>query len=71
MERSGLGALIIYLANHAVGHYRGGPAKVAVVASAFTGTISGSAPANVMTTGGVDDPTNEKNRLSGALGWSH
>ncbi len=60
MERSGLGALIIDLANHAVGHYRGGPAKVAVVASAFTGTISGSAPANVMTTGALTIPLMKK-----------
>lgn len=60
MERSGLGALIIDLANHAVGHYRGGPAKVAVLASAFTGTISGSAPANVMTTGALTIPLMKK-----------
>ncbi len=56
MEQSGLGRLIIDLANYAVGHYRGGPAKVSVVASAFTGTISGSAPANVMTTGTLTIP---------------
>lgn len=60
MERSGLGALIIDLANHAVGHFRGGPAKVAVLASAFTGTISGSAPANVMTTGALTIPLMKK-----------
>jgi TRAP transporter 4TM/12TM fusion protein len=34
-----------------VGHTRGGAAKVAVVASAFMGTISGSGVANVVTTG--------------------
>jgi TRAP transporter 4TM/12TM fusion protein len=39
-----------------VGHYRGGPAKVAVIASAFHGTISGSAPANVLTVGPVTIP---------------
>lgn len=60
MERSGLGGLIIDLANRAVGHYRGGPAKVAVIASAFTGTISGSAPANVMTTGSLTIPLMKK-----------
>jgi len=60
MERSGLGGLIIELANRAVGHYRGGPAKVAVISSAFTGTISGSAPANVMTTGSLTIPLMKK-----------
>ena len=51
LERSGLGECIMSLAMGLVGRTRGGPAKVAVVASAMHGTISGSAPANVMTVG--------------------
>lgn len=39
-----------------VGHIRGGPAKVAVVASALMGTVSGSGSANVATTGVVTIP---------------
>ena len=35
----------------AMGRYRGGPAKVAVLASSFFGTISGSAVANVLMDG--------------------
>jgi len=38
------------------GRYRGGPAKVAVVASALMGSISGSAQANVATTGAITIP---------------
>ena len=38
-----------------MGRYRGGPAKVAVLASAFFGTISGSAVANVLMDGGKDE----------------
>ena len=34
-----------------VGHRRGGPAKVAIVASGFFGTLSGSTVANIMSTG--------------------
>jgi TRAP transporter 4TM/12TM fusion protein len=39
-----------------MGHYRGGPAKVAVAASALFGAISGSAVANVAATGVVTIP---------------
>ncbi len=38
------------------GRFRGGPAKVAVVASALMGSISGSAQANVATTGAITIP---------------
>ena len=44
------------LAFAVVGHRRGGPAKVAVVASALFGSLSGSASANVATTGMVTIP---------------
>jgi TRAP-type uncharacterized transport system fused permease subunit len=39
------------LATSAVGRYRGGPAKIAIVASGLFGSISGSAVANVASTG--------------------
>ena len=38
------------------GHRLGGPAKASVVASAFLGTVSGSATANVVTTGSFTIP---------------
>jgi TRAP-type uncharacterized transport system fused permease subunit len=41
-ERTGAGEYLMKLAMSLVGHTRGGPAKVSVVASAFMGTISGS-----------------------------
>ncbi len=56
LERSGLGGFIIDFTTGLVGRYRGGPAKVAVMASAMTGTISGSAMANVLTTGTLTIP---------------
>jgi len=39
-----------------MGRYRGGPAKIAIVASALFGTISGSVVANVVSTGVVTIP---------------
>ncbi|PIE54430.1 MAG: C4-dicarboxylate ABC transporter permease [Dethiosulfovibrio peptidovorans] len=42
------------------GRYRGGPAKVAVVASALMGSISGSSQANVATTGAFTIPLMKK-----------
>ena len=44
------------LAERAVGRYRGGEAKVAVVGSSLFGIISGSAVANVVTSGSVSIP---------------
>ncbi len=56
LERSGLGKLIMDVTIGLVGTMRGGPAKVAVLASAMHGTISGSAPANVLTVGVLTIP---------------
>ena len=56
LERSGLGQFVIDFAVGLVGTFRGGPAKVAVIASALHGTISGSAPANVLTVGVLTIP---------------
>jgi len=44
------------LAFSLAGRSRGGPAKIAIVASGLTGTISGSAQANVVTTGSFTIP---------------
>ena len=51
LERAGMIGLFTDVALGTVGHTRGGPAKVAVVASAFMGTISGSGVANVVAVG--------------------
>ena len=44
------------LAMSTMGHRRGGPAKVAILASSLFGTLSGSTVANVMSTGVVTIP---------------
>ena len=54
--RSGAGRFFIDLAISLTGHRIGGPAKASVVASAFMGTVSGSAVANVVTTGSFTIP---------------
>jgi TRAP transporter 4TM/12TM fusion protein len=51
VERTGTGRLFIDFALALSGHRTGGPAKVACVTSGLFGTVSGSAVANVMTTG--------------------
>ncbi|MBI4286055.1 MAG: TRAP transporter fused permease subunit [Chloroflexi bacterium] len=48
---SGAGEFFVKIAYALVGKYRGGPAKIAIVASMFFGMISGSTAANVATTG--------------------
>ncbi|WP_416885609.1 TRAP transporter permease [Marinospirillum sp.] len=60
LERAGAGHYFIQLAFSLLGHYRGGPAKAAVVASGFTGIISGSSIANVVTTGTFTIPMMKK-----------
>ena len=57
---SGTGDFFISFANALAGHLRGGPAKVAVLASATFGSISGSAVANVMSTGSFTIPLMKK-----------
>lgn len=51
LNNSGASKLFMELAILLTGRTIGGPAKVSVLASAFMGTISGSATANVVTTG--------------------
>jgi TRAP transporter 4TM/12TM fusion protein len=51
LDMAGGGALLIGLADRATGKTKGGPAKTAALASALMGSLSGSAVANVVTTG--------------------
>ena len=51
LERAGMIGLFTDVAMGTVGHARGGPAKVAVIASGLMGTINGSGIANVVTVG--------------------
>ncbi|MBU1156571.1 MAG: TRAP transporter permease [Proteobacteria bacterium] len=57
---SGTGEFFIQFANALAGHLRGGPAKVAVLSSATFGSISGSAVANVVSTGSFTIPLMKK-----------
>ncbi len=56
LQACGAGRFFIDLALSLTGHLRGGPAKVAILASGLFGTISGSAAADVATTGVVTVP---------------
>ena len=56
LQASGAGQFFIDLALGLTGHLRGGPAKVAIIASGLFGTISGSAAADVATTGVITIP---------------
>ena len=60
LEVTGAGKFFIDLAYAATGRQRGGPAKAAVIASAGMGSISGSAIANVVTTGAFTIPLMKK-----------
>jgi TRAP transporter 4TM/12TM fusion protein len=51
----------------AMGGFRGGPAKVAVLASSFFGTISGSAVANVLMDGPITIPMMRKSGYPGPV----
>ena len=61
MSVSGIGDYMTNLATSLFGHMRGGPAKVAVVASGVFGSISGSPPATVIGTGTFTNPMMKKN----------
>jgi TRAP transporter 4TM/12TM fusion protein len=56
MQESGAGSFFFGLASSLFGHVRGGPAKIAVVASSLFGMISGSAMANVSAVGQITIP---------------
>ena len=56
LERTGIADYFIQAANALVGRFSGGPAKVAVVASALEGVVSGSSVANTVGSGAVTIP---------------
>ena len=56
LERTGIADYFIQVANALVGRFSGGPAKVAVVASALLGVVSGSSVANTVGSGSVTIP---------------
>jgi TRAP transporter 4TM/12TM fusion protein len=60
LEKSGAQKFFIDFPLAAVGHKIGGPAKVAVIASGLFGSISGSAIANVVSTGAFTIPMMKK-----------
>ena len=60
LERTGIAAFFIDLANCLVGGFSGGPAKVAVISSALCGMVSGSSVGNTVTTGSVTIPMMKK-----------
>lgn len=65
LDKAGAGGYFIKLAFSMLGHYRGGPAKAAVLSSGLTGLISGSSVANVVTTGTFTIPLMKKVGFSG------
>ena len=60
LERTGIADFFIQIANSIVGRFSGGPAKVAVVASALEGMVSGSSVANTVGSGSVTIPLMKK-----------
>ena len=60
LERTGIADFFINISNAVVGGFSGGPAKVAVVASAFEGMVSGSSVANTVGSGSVTIPLMKK-----------
>ena len=60
LERTGIADFFIKIANSVVGGFSGGPAKVAVVASALEGMVSGSSVANTVGSGAVTIPLMKK-----------
>ena len=60
LERTGIADFFIQISNALVGRFSGGPAKVAVVASALEGMVSGSSVANTVGSGAVTIPLMKK-----------
>lgn len=56
LSRTGGGKFFLDAASALMGRYRGGAGKIAVVASALFGSMSGSSVSNVITTGSVTIP---------------
>ena len=53
----GAGEYLVKIAFSVLGRFRGGPAKAAVLASGFMGSIAGSSVANTVVTGSITIPT--------------
>jgi TRAP transporter 4TM/12TM fusion protein len=64
LQNTGGGDFFLDLARALLGHTRGGPAKVAIVASSLFGSLSGSAISNVITTGSITIPAMKKTGYS-------
>ncbi len=60
LDKAGAANYFVQVAFAALGRFRGGPAKAAVVASGMTGLVSGSSIANVATTGTFTIPLMKK-----------
>ena len=60
LQASGAGDYFVKLAFAVAGHKKGGPAKVAVIASGLMGTINGSSAGNVVSTGAFTIPLMKK-----------
>ncbi|MDR2480840.1 MAG: TRAP transporter permease [Spirochaetaceae bacterium] len=60
LEKSGIASFFIDLAKSVAGFASGGPAKVAVIASALSGMYSGSSVANTVGSGSVTIPVMKK-----------
>ncbi len=67
LREAGGGQFFINLSFSVFGHVRGGPAKIAVVASSLFGMLSGSGTANVAGTGQITIPLMKKNGYSGTF----
>ncbi len=65
LQYSGGGQFFLDLAYALLGKVRGGPAKVAVVASGLMGSMSGSVVSNVLTTGAVTVPVMRRTGIRG------
>ncbi len=61
---TGMGEWFTGIANALVGHVRGGPAKISIIASLLLGMVQGSAAANVATTGVMTIPLMKKTGYS-------
>lgn len=64
LQVTGSGDLFSIISQGLFGRFRGGPAKIAVVASCFFGSISGSAAANVAGTGNFTIPLMKRNKFT-------
>lgn len=67
LNRAGGGEFFADIAVAIMGGFRGGAAKIAIIASAFFGTISGSAVSNVASTGVISIPLMKRSGFSGRV----